>query len=124
MATSNPALELNHHDLCQHASISVTIHGNETSWIGDIGGDDPAEAVVLLRSKQLTLMGNLAALEAVVADWSALLTEVRSHPELWDGLPRRARESGSPKSTVPDQFVRRADGGDVPRGPASGGLQS
>ncbi len=116
MATSNPALELNHHDLCQHASITVTIHGNETSWIGDIGGDDPETAVVLLRSKQLTLMGTLGSLEAVVSDWSALLAEARAHPEKWDEVPRRAMATTTSREST-NSFVRRADGGDVPRGP-------
>ncbi len=114
-------LQLNHNDLNFHATMSMTLHGNETSWIGSISGADPDNAVISLNCKQLGLIGHLPAIEAVVWDWNALLVAVRTDRAKWDDLPMRARRAGRVRPAgSPHPFARRPDGLPLPSAPFLG----
>ena len=112
-------LELNHADLCPHAEIAVKIYGNETSWIGGVRGAEQNPGIVSLHCKQLNLIGDIDALESVLADWSALLAEVRRRPEDWHRIDLRARRTPSGQ-VEPHPFTRRAEGGPPASGPSLG----
>ena len=117
-ATDDPRLELSHIDLNVQLVSFSWILISMVAWIGNITGDTPDHAIVALRCKKLTLAGDLVAVEAVLADWTALLADVRTRRDDWDQLLSRSRRMGADSLRFsPHPFTRRAGGLPLPTGP-------